>query len=308
MRVSTKLKFMALLLTSSFQLSAAQITWSYQNISFTGERSNVLEFTNSLAEIFATDSGERLIHALKEYRPQFKLMGGEGSYKIAVDDLHITGSSGGLEEIYQVVLTQYEKYEGLIPAQIEYSLFRDELELLEDKESIFDDYISVTSKSESNLKRMLSALREIKHSKVGRTLFIDMKSCQKSLLINDDKSSLSGGGYTGALGATTAVFDGRGADARIRFRFDQPELGSHLVWSAKRKQIPFTYIENLFHELVHAKHTMCGTLSRIASEHQAIEEENHFRRERQGAESDWERDPSRYEDGEQVWFGLFLGP
>lgn len=296
----------ALLLTA-FNLQASEISWSYQNIGFKGERKSVLELTDSLGKIFNTDSGERLIHALKEYRPKFNLIGGAGAFRLVQSpDFTISGDHGNLEEIYGIILNQYERYEGLIPAQIEYSLFKEDLSQLTKREELFDDYISVTSESQLNLDYMINTLSEIKSSKLGQALFAEMKACQKKLFINDDKSSLSGGGYTGALGASTAVFDGRGADAKIRFRFDQPAQGSHLVWSAHSKQIAFTYIENLYHELVHAKHNMCGTLSKFASEHQAIEEENEFRRERLGAQSEWERDPSRYEDGEQVWFGLFL--
>jgi len=289
-------------------LRADVISWPFQNIQFTGDRDFVFEMTNALSEIYQTDSGERLIHALKEKRPKFRILKTSGPVRLDPTHLFtIVGNDTNLSTVYHLLSEQFELSYGIVHTQVDLRLFKKEIEALNFQEFIIDDFISVTSLSQKNLEKMVQFIRKIKESELGEKLFAEMKSCGKKLIINDDKSSLSGGGYTGATnGSSSAVFDGRGLDAKIRFRFDQPELGSHLVWTRENQQIPFTYIDNLYHELVHAKHNMCGTLSMYSSEHQAIEEENQFRRERLGEGSSWQRDPSRYEDGVQTWFGLFL--
>ena len=48
---------------------------------------------------------------------------------------------------------------------------------------------------------------------------------------------------------------------------------------AIKQLIEYTAIQNLYHELAHAKHMMAGTWRYFDSERQAIEEENIFRRE-----------------------------
>jgi hypothetical protein len=60
-------------------------------------------------------------------------------------------------------------------------------------------------------------------------------------------------------------------DARV------PDKGSHWVYSHGNHLIEFTAIQNLYHELAHAKHLTNGTWRYANSEAQAIEEENVFR-------------------------------
>jgi len=52
-----------------------------------------------------------------------------------------------------------------------------------------------------------------------------------------------------------------------------------LVYNGERELIIYTAVENLFHELAHARHKMNGTWRYFYSEEQSIEEENIFRRE-----------------------------
>lgn len=289
---------------------AKDIVWSFQHIQFKGERALVLSLTDSLQEIYITPSGERLIHYLKESKPEFILAGGLGNLQLITTSqadgaLIISGQDYELEDLYRILLLIYENQEGLIPAQIELDHFLAETVDFQPSEESYDEFITLFA-SHSNLNRMKSVLKAIRNTKVGNQLFQDMKKCDKKLLIVDDKHALSGGGYAGAIQTGSAIFDGRGADARVRFRFDQPDAGSHLVYTVDREQIPFSFIDNIYHELVHAKHIMCGTMSRFSSEHQAIDEENNFRKERLNSTGPWQRDPSKYEDGQQVWFGLYL--
>ncbi len=75
------------------------------------------------------------------------------------------------------------------------------------------------------------------------------------------------------------LINGRGESVNILFDATIAERGSHLVYSGKRELIEYTAVENLFHELAHARHKMNGTWRYFDSEGQAIEEENIFRRE-----------------------------
>jgi hypothetical protein len=75
------------------------------------------------------------------------------------------------------------------------------------------------------------------------------------------------------------LINGKGDDVTILFSAHIPDSGSHMVYNAQNKLIEFTAIQNLFHELAHAMHMMKGSWRYFASEKQAIEEENVFRRD-----------------------------
>jgi hypothetical protein len=68
--------------------------------------------------------------------------------------------------------------------------------------------------------------------------------------------------------------NGRGADVEILFEARIPEQGSHWVFDATHRRIEFTAVQNLFHELAHAKHLTRRTWRYLDSEAQAIEEDN----------------------------------
>jgi hypothetical protein len=57
------------------------------------------------------------------------------------------------------------------------------------------------------------------------------------------------------------------------------DIGTHMVYNGKKELIEYTAVQNLYHELAHAMHMMNGTWRYFASERQAIEEENIFRRQ-----------------------------
>ena len=56
-------------------------------------------------------------------------------------------------------------------------------------------------------------------------------------------------------------------------------MGRTWYITEKKELIEYTAVQTLYHELAHAMHMMNGTWRYFASERQAIEEENIFRRE-----------------------------
>lgn len=265
----------------------------------------MLELTGLMTEVFKTDTGEKLINALKEKRPHFHVEEAEGPYQYHYhhDKRKLRGEGTDELGLAQILLEVFGEYFGSHPelSQVD---FVSELKKEESVEQYFNDQILVRG-APHKLKRMMEVLEKISSYPLGKKLYQDMKTCGHGLLIYDDKHALGGGGYTAAVIATSGIFEGRGTDAYIRFRFDQPLEGAHKV-RTKEGFIPFTYIDNMFHELVHAKHIMCGTMSKTGAEAQAIAEENDFRKERPQSQ-DWPaRDSSQYEEGQQTWFGLFL--
>jgi len=73
--------------------------------------------------------------------------------------------------------------------------------------------------------------------------------------------------------------NGKGESVTILFSAHIQDSGSHMVYNAQRMLIEYTAIQNLYHELAHAMHMMKGSWRYFASEKQAIEEENIFRRD-----------------------------
>ena len=71
----------------------------------------------------------------------------------------------------------------------------------------------------------------------------------------------------------------KGESVTILFSAHIQYSGSHMVYNAQRMLIEYTAIQNLYHELAHAMHMMKGSWRYFASEKQAIEEENIFRRD-----------------------------
>lgn len=295
-----------------FSLPAWALNWSFQRINVTGEKEIVLEVTSALQNIYRTDSGERLINFLSDKKINFKIIETDRFYyKSGEERLLYINQMAAPEELnhflFHTLKSVLHEFLMTDDERISFENFLEDLMLETEVEGVWTQYSFVRVRGSGNKRqRLISFLEIINANPVGKKLFKDIESCNKNLLIYDDKSSLSGGGYTGAVRTSTNVFrPGYGEDAYIRFRFDQPDDGAHLV-GASRGQIKFLYIDNLYHELVHAKHTMCGTMSKNNAEAQAIEEENEFRKSRQET-SDWPaRDHRQYEDGVQVWFGLFI--
>lgn len=127
------------------------------------------------------------------------------------------------------------------------------------------------------LMRMINWLDEVQKTPIGKQTFQKIAECNNELLIYHDENAILGAGFTGAQKTTYDIFrPGIGADSYIRFDFRIPNTGSHRV-STGDSLIEYTAVQNIFHELVHAKHKNCGTFSRYNGEAQAIHEENIFR-------------------------------
>jgi hypothetical protein len=73
--------------------------------------------------------------------------------------------------------------------------------------------------------------------------------------------------------------NGKVESVQILFNAHIQDRGSHMVYNGKRERIEYTAVQNLYHELAHAMHMMNGSWRYFASEKQAIEDENIFRRD-----------------------------
>jgi hypothetical protein len=123
------------------------------------------------------------------------------------------------------------------------------------------------------LSRWLDEIAEVPH---GRETLEAIFSSGNQLIIRHSSWALEASGRT--LGpATERLTNGRGEDVVILFDARIPEQGSHWVFDSHKQYIQFTAVQNLFHELAHAKHLTNGTWRYADSEGQAIEEENIFR-------------------------------
>lgn len=78
---------------------------------------------------------------------------------------------------------------------------------------------------------------------------------------------------------TMKLINGIGDSVQILFDARMDDNGTHMVYNGKKELIEYTAVQNLYHELAHAMHMMNGTWRYFASERQAIEEENVFRRQ-----------------------------
>lgn len=139
--------------------------------------------------------------------------------------------------------------------------------------------IALAIESPEYLKpRMSRWLAEIHSTPIGRRLFDDILSARHKLVIRHDPSSCLAAGWTWGR-AGSSLWNGVGTEALIAFDFESPESGTHWAFGTDGNLIEFTAIQNVFHELVHAKHYMRGTFQPTRGEQQAIIEENLFRRE-----------------------------
>ena len=284
---------------------ASNFTWGAFGLVLHGEKEPVLKLSKDIAEFYKVDQLERMINRLeaetKHFNIPLELYANIESEKENLKERRIRSYNylwGNLFDQNGFILLDSEELEDLLKAQVE-------------KKVQFKNFKEISIRARADkLKTMIDRMNLIYENSIGRKLFDDIQACAKkgkhTLLIYDDKSSLSGGGYTGGNPSTFNIFvPGKGESAEIRMRFDQPDEGAHQVVSVEGTKIPFLAIDNIFHELVHAKHVMCGTTSKANAEAQAITEENQFRRSR-GETADWpDRDARAYEEGEQVWYGLF---
>ncbi|TQV74884.1 hypothetical protein FLL45_07950 [Aliikangiella marina] len=118
----------------------------------------------------------------------------------------------------------------------------------------------------------------IKLTNIGHQTLQSIDSSGHQLVIYHSDSALLSAGVTGAP-LSSNLTNGKGESVYIKFYLNMEFAGSNCVMGKSGKYIKFSAIENLFHELVHAKHKMNGTWLYFDSEGQAIREENKFRKE-----------------------------
>lgn len=155
--------------------------------------------------------------------------------------------------------------------------------------------------SPQQIMRISAWLDEIATLPIGRETLDAILSSGNHLTIRHSPAALLASGRTLAP-VTDDLTNGLGADVEILFDARIPEQGSHSVYDSAHNAIEFTAAQNLFHELVHAKHLANGTWRYFDSEGQAIEEENIFRMqisERRGLQQVSLRAAV---DGRQIWW------
>lgn len=132
--------------------------------------------------------------------------------------------------------------------------------------------------SQLQVQRMRHWITQIAGVPIGmQTLEAIDRSGHKLIIVHSRYSMISSGKTSAPM--SSALIDGRGESVDIYFNFDIPDKGSHLVFDTHRRPIEYTAVQNLFHELAHARHMMQGTWRYANSERQAIEAENEFRRQ-----------------------------
>jgi hypothetical protein len=127
----------------------------------------------------------------------------------------------------------------------------------------------------ANLRRWIAQIASVPK---GLDTLIRIQGSGHKLFITHSAYSLVSSGRTAAP-ATSNLINGEGESVDIAFNADIPDQGSHQVYSDQKQPIEYTAAQNLYHELAHALHMMNGSWRYFASERQAIEEENEFRRQ-----------------------------
>ena len=116
----------------------------------------------------------------------------------------------------------------------------------------------------------------IKLTKIGQSTLEAIASSQNQLIIYHNDNALYSAGMTGAP-LTKNLINGVGEDVYIKFYLEMEHQGSNCVLGENGYYIEYSAIQNLFHELSHARHKMNGSWLYFDSEGQAIREENNFR-------------------------------
>lgn len=154
----------------------------------------------------------------------------------------------------------------------------------------------------AQIARLAGWLDEISSTSIGRETLEAIYRSGNTVTIRHSEWALVASGRTLAP-VSAKLIDGRGDDATILFDARIPDSGSHIVYDSARNPIGFSAVQNLFHELSHARHMSNGTWRYFDSEGQAIEEENRFRQQyarTQGHSGDGI--PLRVgKRGEQIW-------
>lgn len=130
----------------------------------------------------------------------------------------------------------------------------------------------------AQIKKLRKWLGQIARVPKGLDTLIKIQQSGHKLFIYHSTFSMVSSGRTSAP-ASANLINGKGESVDIHFNAAIPDHGSHRVLGNERVPIEYTAAQNLYHELAHALHMMNGTWRYFKSEHQAIEEENEFRRQ-----------------------------
>jgi hypothetical protein len=155
--------------------------------------------------------------------------------------------------------------------------------------------------SPRQIMRLSRWLDEIIRVPIGRQTLKAIFDSGNQLTLRHSKWALPSSGRTLAP-VSDRLINGRGMDVEILFDARIPEQGSHAVFDSERNSIQFTAVQNLFHELVHARHLANGTWRYFDSEGQAIEEENIFREQHSKIEGGVKAALRAAVDGRQIWW------
>ena len=127
----------------------------------------------------------------------------------------------------------------------------------------------------AKFKHWLNEIVKVPH---GRATLEAIVESGHQLTISPSSAARISAGRTQAPMSENLI-NGLGEPVTILFDASVSERGSHMVFNSRREPIQYTAVENLYHELAHARHKMNGTWRYFDSERQAIEEENIFRRQ-----------------------------
>jgi hypothetical protein len=166
---------------------------------------------------------------------------------------------------------------------------------------LVSSYAVVLEGAPRQVMRISRWIDEIARVPVGRETLEAILDSGNQLTIRHSEWALQASGRTLAP-VTDDLTNGRGADVEILFDARIPERGSHTVFDAEQNCIEFTAVQNLFHELVHARHLVNGTWRYFDSEGQAIHEENVFRRQHGEIHGLEPVSLRAAVDGQQVWW------
>lgn len=134
-----------------------------------------------------------------------------------------------------------------------------------------------TNNSQQRLRVEL-ALQSLQQYPVGALLLDEIAQSPHQLRIRHNPYSLSSVGKT-LLPLTRKLSNGIGDSATIEMHLDMPQDGSHLVSECTKGWIPFTFLQNLAHELRHARDGMTGKFVGHRFEQDAVDTENQLRKE-----------------------------
>ena len=166
---------------------------------------------------------------------------------------------------------------------------------------LFSGYEVVLEASPSQIMRLSAWLDEIVRVPFGRETLEAIIDSGNQLTIRHSPWALHASGRTLAP-VSRNLMNGHGEDVEILFDARIPEHGSHAVFDAAHNAIEFTAVQNLFHELVHARHLANGTWRYFDSEGQAIEEENLFRQQLGAYQNEGKAPLRAAVDGQQIWW------